>query len=192
MSVVKLYTGTKSTKEALLEWEEVLEGVRKKNPAKKFTSAKDRADYINLIHKTGNQELWMQEMFPQYCTSKPAKFQIRSTRRLVGKKRYRQARRWARGLSKSTRRMMEILYKHFVEGFRVNMLLISKNEGNAERLLEPYRAQLEANARLIDIYGIQERPGKWTSTEFVTKKGASFRAVGLGQNPAVPGWRSCA
>jgi hypothetical protein len=63
------------------------------------------------------------------------------------------------------------------------MLMISKTEGNAIRLLSPYRANLEANQRLINDYGTQEKIGSWKEDEFVTRNKASFRAVGAEQNP---------
>lgn len=174
---------TRTDKQALAEWEELLDSLRRTTVAKTFASQKERAEYIQWIEKPGNQEVWMAEMFPNYYSSKPAKFQRASTKRLMGKTRYRQARRWARGLSKSTRRMMEVLYKMFVEKYRVNCLLISKTEENAARLLDPYRANLEANQRLISVYGNQVRQGKWGAYEFVTRSGNAFRAVGAEQNP---------
>ena len=183
MSTVKLYTPNKTNRQALAEWEELYQSIFRTTTPRSFKSSEEKSAYKKHIEKPGNQELWFAEMFPAYYKSKAAKFQINSTKRLLSKTRYRQSRRWARGLSKSTRRMMEILYKHFVEGYRLNLLLISKTEDNAARLLDPYRANLEANQRLIDFYGLQEKPGKWGAYEFVTRKGASFRAVGVEQNP---------
>lgn len=183
MSTVKLFTGNKSNRQAMLDWEDFLHNTRSRTAATQFTSQADKETFRKKIEKPGNQELWFEYMFPQYCTAKPAKFQIAATKRLMGKKRHRQSRRWARGLAKSTRRMMELLYKMFVEKYRVNMLLISKTEDNAARLLDPYRANLEANQRIIDLYGEQVKPGKWGQYEFVTRRGNSFRAVGVEQNP---------
>lgn len=37
------------------------------------------------------------------------------------------------------------------------------------RLLDPYRANLEANGRIMAYYGKQELPGSWTEDEFTTK-----------------------
>lgn len=79
--------------------------------------------------------------------------------------------------------MMEVLYLMFVKKVRINALLISKNEGNAIRLLAPYRAVLEANPRIIKDYGTQQRVGKWAEEEFITRGKCSFRGVGMGQNP---------
>jgi hypothetical protein len=50
-------------------------------------------------------------------------------------------------------------------------------------LLEPYRAQLDSNQRIINDYGVQKIVGKWSDTEFRTKKGVVFRALGAGQSP---------
>lgn len=183
MGTVKLYTGNKSNKQAILEWDDLYQSIFKSTTPRQFNSPEEKAVYKRELEKPGNQEKWFAEMFPSYYKSRPARFQINSTKRLLVKKRYRQARRWARGLSKSIRRMMEVLYKHFVEGYRLNLLLISKTEDNAGRLLDPYKVNLEANQRLIDLYGEQEKPGKWGAFEFVTRKGASFRAVGCEQNP---------
>lgn len=174
---------SKVDKLALAEWEDVIANMRRVTVPLKFSSVDEKKAYKAKIEKKGNQELWFAEMFPQYCTSLPASFHKKSTSRLMQHKRYRQVRRWARGLSKSTRRMMEVLYKHFVEGYRLNLLMVSKTEDNAARLLDPYRSNLEGNMRLIDLYGVQERPGKWSAYEFITKKNASFRAIGVEQNP---------
>ena len=64
-----------------------------------------------------------------------------------------------------------------------NVLLISSSFDNAQRLLLPYKANLEANNRLINDYGIQHKPGSWEASEFITRSGISFRAIGAGQSP---------
>jgi predicted phage terminase large subunit-like protein len=64
-----------------------------------------------------------------------------------------------------------------------NILLISNSADNAERMLLPYKANLEANNRMINDYGMQKNPGNWESSEFVTLTGISFRALGAGQSP---------
>lgn len=133
--------------------------------------------------KEGNEIEWMKFYFPQYCFKPFATFQIKSIRKFIGKVRFKQWRKWFRGSSKSTIRMMEMFYKMFVKKFRVNGLIISKSNENAVRLLTPYKANLECNQRLINDYGIQEKPGSWAADEFTTRSGHTFRAVGAEQNP---------
>ena len=87
----------------------------------------------------------------------------------------------------------EYLEKHPIEwiivmnltltGRKKNVILTSNSKDNAVRLLDPYRANLEANGRIMAYYGKQELPGSWTEDEFTTKGKVSFRALGAGQSP---------
>ncbi len=64
-----------------------------------------------------------------------------------------------------------------------NVLLISNSFENAERLLMPYMVNLTKNNRIIHDYGVQRQIGHWTTSEFITRSGVSYRAVGAGQSP---------
>lgn len=172
---IKLVASNKTDRQAQLEWEEFLENIRNSTPVDINETEEDKIKRIKYLEKEGNEEEWFKYYFPKYCFSEPAAFHKTSTKKVLKAKRLYQARRWARGLSKSTRRMFEIFYKVFVQKWKANMLLISKTETNAIRLLAPYRANLEANNRLIHDYGVQERPGKWKEEEFITRGGSSFK-----------------
>ena len=63
------------------------------------------------------------------------------------------------------------------------VLLISNSLENAERLLMPYRANLEYNKRIIQDYGLQQSVGNWQASSFTTLDGVAFRALGVGQSP---------
>jgi hypothetical protein len=63
------------------------------------------------------------------------------------------------------------------------ILLISNSLENAERLLMPYKANLEFNQRLIQDYGPQQSIGTWQAGSFTTIGGIAFRALGAGQSP---------
>lgn len=181
MSVVKIFAGNKNNKQALDQWLEFLDSIRNSTPVDVNESDEQKAARIKKL--LADPEAWFVYYFPKYCFSAPAAFHIKSTKKFLKASRLYQSRRWARGLSKSTRRMFEVFYKMFAQGFKVNALLISKSESNAIRLLAPYRANLEANQRLINDYGDQVRVGKWAEEEFITRLGSSFRAVGAEQNP---------
>lgn len=187
MGTVKMVLANKSNKQALDEWEDFLEQIRNSTPVDLSETPAAKAKRMRELEAPGNQEKWIAYYFPKFAFSKPAKFQQDSTRRIINAirktGRMYQRRAWARGLAKSTRRMMEIFYVGFVLDFPINLLLCSKSEANAIRLLEPYRGVLEANQRLIADYGTQEKPGKWKEHEFITRSGMSFRAVGAGMNP---------
>ena len=182
MAGIKMVLSNKSEKEALEEWEAFLLSLSNATTIDVNETPEEKAKRMKRLEEPGNEEEWFAYYFTLYCTAKPAIFQKKSTIRVLKAKRIYQRRAWGRGLSKSTRRMFEIFYKIFVQKLRVNMLLISKNEGNAIRLLAPYRGNLETNHRLINDYG-KQKGSKWAEEEFVTRGKCSFRAVGMGQNP---------
>lgn len=173
----------KSTRQALDEWEDLLQSIRNSSPVDTKETAAEKAKRIAWLE--ADPERWIEYHFKKYCFAKPAKFQIESTKRVLNRKtrRFYQRRAWSRGLSKTTRRMFEVLYLMLVRKMRINALLLSKNYENAERLLDTYMAVLEANQRIINDYGPQEKFGKWSHGNFTTRTGSTFRAVGSGQNP---------
>ena len=168
-------------KQALLKWEEFCLQIKNSTPIDHNESEDDKAKRMRRLE--ADPEEWFKYYFPKYSFSEPAAFHKKSTRKVLKAFRMYQSRAWARGLAKSTRRMMEVLFKTYAQKFPTNLLLISKNEGNAERLLAPYKGNLEANQRLIHDYGTQERIGSWTGNEFITRGNHAFRAVGAEQNP---------
>lgn len=171
----------KTDKQALVDWDEFLLQVKNSTPIDQNETEDEKAARMKRLEK--DPEAWFAYYFPKYSFAKPAAFHKRSTKKVLSEKRFFQCRVWARGLSKSTRRMFEIFFKMFAQDFPANMLMVSKTVDNAARLLAPYRANLEANQRLINDYGVQQRTGSWTDTEFITRGGCAFRAVGAEQNP---------
>lgn len=171
----------KSEKQILLDWDEFLDSIRSSTPVD--TSESEEAKAARIKQLEADPEAWFAYYFPKYCFASPAPFQKNSTKRFLKAKRIFQRRAWARGLAKSTRRMLEIFFKMFALKCRTNLLLVSKTEDNAIRLLAPYRANLQGNQRLIHDYGVQEKAGNWKDYEFVTRSKSAFRAVGAEQNP---------
>lgn len=125
---------------------------------------------------------WMQEIFPNYCMSPFARFQVRAVLRIIDNQEWYEVLSWSRELAKSTITMMCALYLSLT-GKKRNWLLISNSEDNANRLLEPYRINLDSNQRIEFYYGKQQDAGNWTMGEFKTRGGVSFRALGAGQSP---------
>ncbi len=125
---------------------------------------------------------WMREMFPNYCTSPFAKFQVKAINRMLSSPEHYEVLSWSRELAKSTIVMMTVMYLALT-GKKKNIILVSNSYDNAERLLNPYQINLDSNQRIIFYYGLQQNPGSWTEGDFSTKKGVSFRALGAGQSP---------
>ena len=165
-------------------WQEHCDNIRKATAVKKGETEEQKQERIKRLEAEGNEEEWFKYYFPHYCFAPSAVWQQESTRKWLREPRVRQSRKWARGLSKSTRRMMEIMYKKFVLKFRINMLLVSKSEDNAINLLNPYRAEMEANELLANDYGLQRLANsKWTDYHFTTSGDDSFMALGAQQSP---------
>lgn len=161
-------------------WQQFRDNTRKATPIDLSESLIDKQNRIAKLEK--NPEQWFKYYFPNFYTSEPAPFHIAATKRVLKNPEWYEVRSWSRELSKTGRTMMEVLFLAMT-GKKKNILLVSSTYDNAERLLLPYKAILEANNRIINDYGEQESLGSWEAGEFVTKKGVSFRALGAGQSP---------
>lgn len=125
---------------------------------------------------------WCKFFFPTYCSAPFAPFHEKFLNRITTNMEYYQVLSWSRELSKSTLTMFATLFLALT-GKKHNILLCSNSFDNAQRLLEPFRANLDSNQRIIAYYGIQRSLSSWESGEFITKNGVAFRALGAGQSP---------
>lgn len=171
-------------KQAALEWEAFRENIRKFTPIdRNETPAQQKARIAEL---EANPQKWKEYYFPQYFKYPSPAFHLKSSARLLKqfkkKKHWYEVRHWARGLSKSTTNMFDVLYLTMTGKLR-NILLTSSTYDAAGGFLNKYMIQLDSNQRIINDYGEQELPGSWQVGNFKTKKGAKFLAVGAGQSP---------
>ena len=168
------------TNRAYSNWQEYRQTLNKATVVDKSESFGEKRARIKRLES--NPESWFIYYFPNYCTAESADFQKKASKRILNNPEWFEVRAWSRELAKSTRSMMEALYLSLT-GKKKNWLLISNSEDNAKRLLEPFRANLDSNRRIINDYGEQRSSLKWTMAEFKTKKGVSFRALGADQSP---------
>jgi hypothetical protein len=167
-------------KQLLNLWTEYVENIRRQTALLQGETEAQQKRRIEILE--ADTELWFKYYFPQYCYADPASFHKAATKRIINNGEWYEVRVWSRELAKSTRTMMEILFLTLTNKKKY-VLLISNSFDNAERLLMPFKGNLEANQRIIHDYGMQELPGKWEASEFTTRKGAAFRALGAGQSP---------
>lgn len=170
----------KTNKQYLADWNDYRDNISKATPIDLNETPTEKLKRIAELEK--DDEKWFKYYLPNFYTSEAAPFHIKSTKKVINLSELYIVRAWARELAKSGRTMMEVL-KLVLTGKKRNIILVSNTYENAERLLLPYKAILEKNNRIINDYGIQQSIGRWESGEFVTKKGASFRALGAGQSP---------
>lgn len=179
----------KLSKEKWKQWEE-----RKKlilsvdfrladtSEAKEARVARARKDY----------QYFVETYFPHLCTDKDirqvtrcGKFQIDAARYLKAHRHTRAVFEWARGHAKSTHISLMIPIWLMIQEVRtINvMLLISKSEESADRLLSDLQCELEFNTLLKADFNIRVDEGSWSTGEFKTADGMFFMAIGRGQSP---------
>ena len=126
--------------------------------------------------------------FPHLAKSKCGKFQIDAAKYLRDNPRARAVFEWARGHAKSSHLSLMIpLWLKIQDDSTTKeplvMVLVSKSNDAAKRLLSDIQAELEANELYIHDFGQQKTNGLWTDGEFVTGDGSMFVALGRGQSP---------
>lgn len=173
--------------DAYKRWKEYCESIKKATNVNTDETFGEKQARIKRLE--ADDEAWFAYYFPHISTNPvtgeitpPAPFHKKSTKRIMSNMEWFEDRCWSRELAKSTRTMEDVL-KLTLTGKKRNVILVSNSEDNAIRLLDPYRAELESNQRIINDYGVQKTTGKWSDAEFKTKKGVAFRALGAGQSP---------
>lgn len=167
------------TKQAYNEWQAYREALKKSTTIDRSESFGEKQARIKRLE--ADDEAWDNYYFEPYCTAEPAPFQKKSSKRVRTSLELFLDRCWSRELAKTTRTRMDVL-NLILRRRKKNVLLVSNSEDNAKRLLEPYRAQLDSNQRIINDYG-KQRGSKWREGDFKTKHGVSFRAIGADQSP---------
>lgn len=166
-------------REALREWSELVKNIANATPI----DNKSQAEILKHRNYLEAHPLeWITYFFSLYANCDFAPFHKKAIKRLIENDEWYEVLSWSRELAKSTIVMFAIMYLTLT-GRKKNVILTSSSADNAIRLLKPYRANLEANARIIAYYGEQKNIGDWAEDEFITKKGVAFRAVGAGQPP---------
>ena len=171
---------TQKDRDMIKEWNVFLEaGLRRSNQEVSLSRAEILKERTELER---DPIQWIRFFFPDFVTYEFAPFHIRAIKRCIQHDEWFEVLSWARSLAKSTTVMFIILYLALT-GRRKNVIMASATQDSAIRLLEPYRRTLESNGLIRAYYGKQVSPGSWSSDEFVTKCGCSFRAVGEGNAP---------
>jgi hypothetical protein len=171
-------------KQALDKWEEFRKSIIQSTPASQDETYQQRS--IRMKRLEDDREAWKRYYFPKYFKYPSPAFHASASRRIVENFKAQRhlyiVRSWARGLSKTTTLMMDILYL-VLTGKLKSIILSSSTYDAAERFLTRYMCELDSNQRIIHDYGKQERAGSWRMGNFTTLLGAKFLALGAGQSP---------
>ena len=166
-------------KRSLQEWKAFLDDIRNQTTAESLSQ-------MDLMKKKAYLEAhpleWMKYFFPNYASCDFADFHREAIMRVWKHDEWYEVWNWSRELAKSVISMMLELML-MLTGRKRSLIMVSATQDSAIKLLAPYRANLEANARLIQFYGEQQSLGTWSEDHFITKGGLSFLAVGYGNAP---------
>ncbi len=167
-------------KQALREWQDFIADIKKATKLDVPLTPDEREKHRMQLEETPIE--WIRFFFPHYAKYPFAPFHKKAIKRIIAHREWFEVLSWARELAKSTTVMFIVLFLVLTKRKR-NVIMTSNSFDNAERLLAPYKAELEANERIKAYYGEQPKYGAWQSSEFITTGGASFRALGAGQSP---------
>ena len=167
-------------KQLLKDWDEYRRNLKSDTALDEDMSHAERMKHRKQLE--GKPLKWMKFFFPMFASAEFADFHKKAVKRLLCNGEWFEVLSWARELAKSTIVMMVVLFL-VLTGKKKNVILVSSSFDNAKDLLEPYRAQLDSNERIIAYYGEQKAFGNWEAGKFDTKSGARFRALGAKQNP---------
>lgn len=137
-------------------------------------------------------QYFVETYFPHLCSNpetkeitRCGKFQIDAAKYLKANRNTRAVFEWARGHAKSTHISLMIPIWLMVQEKRSIhvMVLVSKSEDSADRLLSDLQCELQFNTLLRQDFGIEIDEGNWSTGEFKTKDGMLFISLGRGQSP---------
>lgn len=128
---------------------------------------------------------FVETYFPHIARCKCGKFQTNAANYILENKNTRAVFEWARGHAKSTHMgvFIPLWLKIQKEKQFHTMVLVSKSEESATRLLADLQQELAFNELYISDWGKQIKTGNWAEGEFTTVDGCFFTAVGRGQSP---------
>ena len=162
------------------EWSEYVENIRTATPVDITMSEAEKLRQKAYLEAHPIE--WIKYFFPSYAKYPFAKFQFKAIKRLLNNDEWFEVLSWSRELAKSTIVMFCVMYL-VLTGRKRNVILAAATLLAAEKLLAPYKANFEGNARIKFFYGDQVNLGQWTSTMFTLKCGASFMGIGAGSAP---------
>lgn len=172
----------KISKELLQRWNDRIAWVQSAN-FNAHESEEERSRRIRRARK--DYSFFVKHYFPHLAVKETAAFQKEAAELIKASKDIRILLEWARGHAKSTHACLLIpLWLLFQEVPDIHfMVLVSKSQDAAIRLLSDLQAELQYNEMLIRDFGKQVMEGNWTEGEFVTTGGCMFLALGRGQSP---------
>lgn len=172
----------RNNKELLQNWQDRIEWIQ----SQQFHYADSPAEKEARIERARKDyQFFVDTYFGHLAKKKCGKFQLDAAKYLKDHDETRALFEWARGHAKSSHLSLMIpLWLKIQEPRKMNvMVLVSKSQDMAVRLLSDMQAELQYNTMFIRDFGEQVKTGSWETGEFHTADGCMFVAIGRGQSP---------
>lgn len=172
----------KVSKEALERWNNRVSWLTSET----FALPESREEVGKRVERARRDyQFFVETYFSHIAPKKCGDFHIKAAKYLKTIQNTRALFEWARGHAKSTHLDLLIpLWLKIQQPRQINvMVLVSKSEDMAKRLLGDLQAELEYNKAFHKDFGDQVASGTWADGEFRTADGCLFVALGRGQSP---------
>jgi hypothetical protein len=176
------------TKEAIQRWQDHCKTVQEATVVISNENPADKAKRIAKAKK--DYQYFTEYYFPHYTYDKTSGKQILNgdfhnkwAYQVLKDKNFFGVAEWPREHAKSVHNAIIIPLWLKINGELDGVLLTSKSEDAAKRLLGDIQSELEFNQRFIHDFGVQKSEGNWEDGSFVTKDEVFFLALGRGQSP---------
>ena len=151
-----------------------------------FRKKEDPSVQIKRIERARKDyNFFVKTYFPNIARCECGKFQIDAANYILNNPNTRAVFEWARGHAKSTHFgvLVPLWLKIQKDKQFHTLVLVSKSEDSADRLLADLQAELEFNELYTKDFGKQMKDGNWAEGEFTTSDGCYFVSLGRGQSP---------
>ncbi len=145
----------------------------------------DSSKHRRIERARKDYSFFVKTYFPDIARCDCGKFQTDAANYILNNPNTRAVFEWARGHAKSTHFgvFVPLWLKIQEEKQFHTLVLVSKSEDSADRLLADLQAQLEFNELYKNDFGDQMKDGNWAEGEFTTSDGCYFVSLGRGQSP---------
>lgn len=168
-------------KRLIQEYEELVDVIKSTTGTDPFETPGDKKKRIARL--LSNYEAFCNYYFPEYCFAPFASFHKNIQKNVADKPNNIFLSQWSRGFAKSTHLGLFLpLFLKF-NGKLTGMMIGSYNNTMAAEKLEDIRANLQANQRIINDFGIQQSFGNWEKGLFKTRDDVGFYGYGKEQSP---------
>ena len=169
--------------DAYKEWRRQHEATQSGEIFKKKEDPSVQQKRIERARKDYN--FFVKTYFPNIARCECGKFQIDAANYILNNPNTRAVFEWARGHAKSTHFgvLVPLWLKIQKDKQFHTLVLVSKSEDSADRLLADLQAELEFNELYTKDFGKQMKDGNWAEGEFTTSDGCYFVSLGRGQSP---------